>query len=259
MLELHQVEVVYNKTATAIRGVSMEAAAGKITALLGTNGAGKTTTLTAISGFLGMENAEVIGGEIRFDGRRIDRMPTHRISRLGIALVPERDKVFDTLTVADNVKLVSAGSASVHTIFEEFPRLKELSARTAGYLSGGEKQLLALAMALATEPKVLLVDELSLGLAPLVAHGLLTELQRVQRSRGLTVLLVEQNAAAALEVADYGYVMEDGRIVHDGTPEALLSHGDIMEFYLGTASGGDEGQRSYRDVKQYRRKRRWAG
>jgi branched-chain amino acid transport system ATP-binding protein len=258
VLELHQVEVAYNKTATAIRGVSLNVAPGKITALLGTNGAGKTTTLTAISGFLGLENAEVVGGEIRYDGKRIDRLPPHKVSRLGIALVPERNKVFDTLTVADNIKLTARTPARVQEAYAEFPRLGELSGRTAGYLSGGEKQLLALAMALLTEPEVLLVDELSLGLAPRITAELLGELQRVQRARGLTVLLVEQNAAAALRVADYGYVMEDGRVVHDGTPEALLSHGDIMEFYLGIAEG-DGMHRSYRDVKQYRRKRRWAG
>jgi branched-chain amino acid transport system ATP-binding protein len=258
VLELHQVEVAYNKTATAVRGVSMHAEPGKITALLGTNGAGKTTTLTAVSGFIGMENADVVGGEIVYKGKRLNRLAPHRVSRLGIALVPERDKVFDTLTVTDNIRLTAGSAAKARGVYEEFPRLGELAGRTAGYLSGGEKQLLALAMALVTEPEVLLVDELSLGLAPRVTSELLRELQRVQRDRGLTVLLVEQNAAAALDVADYGYVMEDGRVVHDGTPEALLSHGDIMEFYLGTADG-DEKRRSYRDVKQYRRKRRWAG
>ncbi|SOC48578.1 amino acid/amide ABC transporter ATP-binding protein 2, HAAT family [Blastococcus aggregatus] len=258
MLELHQVEVAYNKTATAVRGVSMHAEQGKITTLLGTNGAGKTTTLTAISGFIGMENADVVGGEIVYKGRRLNRLAPHRVSRLGIALVPERDKVFDTLTVTDNIKLTAGSAGKARAVYEEFPRLGELAGRTAGYLSGGEKQLLALAMALVTEPEVLLVDELSLGLAPRVTSDLLGELQRVQRERGLTVLLVEQNAAAALAVADYGYVMEDGRLVHDGTPEALLSHGDIMEFYLGTGNGDDQ-RRSYRDVKQYRRKRRWAG
>ncbi|MCR1785646.1 ABC transporter ATP-binding protein [Nocardioides carbamazepini] len=258
MLELHQVEVAYNKTETAVRGVSLKIEPGKTTALLGTNGAGKTTTLTAISGFLGMENAQVVGGQITFDGKRIDKMAPHRISRLGISLVPERSKVFDTLTVADNVKLTARSKKRAEGIYEEFPRLGELAGRTAGYLSGGEKQLLALAMALMTEPEVLLVDELSLGLAPRVTADLLSELQRVQVDRGLTVLLVEQNAAAALQIADYAYVMEDGRVVHDGTPEALMSHGDIVEFYLGTSQSGDT-HRSYRDVKQYRRKRRWAG
>ena len=258
MLELHQVEVAYNKTETAVRGVSLKIEPGKTTALLGTNGAGKTTTLTAISGFLGMENAEVVGGQITFDGKRIDKMAPHRISRLGISLVPERSKVFDTMTVADNVKLTARSKKRVEGIYEEFPRLGELAGRTAGYLSGGEKQLLALAMALMTEPEVLLVDELSLGLAPRVTADLLSELQRVQVDRGLTVLLVEQNAAAALQIADYAYVMEDGRVVHDDTPEGLMSHGDIVEFYLGTSQSGDT-HRSYRDVKQYRRKRRWAG
>jgi branched-chain amino acid transport system ATP-binding protein len=258
MLDLKQVEIVYNKLATAVSGVSIHVPAGQITALLGTNGAGKTTTLMGISGFLRGENAELIKGEIEFEGQSIGGMAPHEVSRLGISLVPERDKVFDTLSVDENLRAAAPNSASVSSTYELFPRLAELRGRTAGYLSGGEKQLLALAMALSTDPKMLLVDELSLGLAPIVVDRLLGELVRVQRELGIGILLVEQNAVAALRIAAYGYVIEDGRIVFDGEAERLLAHGDIMEFYLGGDAAGGE-RRSYRDVRQYRRKRRWWG
>lgn len=258
VLELQQVEVVYNKLATAVSGVSLKADGAVITALLGPNGAGKSTTLKAISGFLRGENAEVVEGTITLDGESLMSLSPHEISRRGVALVPERDKVFDTLTVDDNLQAAAPRGSSVSVSYELFPRLAELRSRTAGFLSGGEKQLLALALALSTRPRFLLVDELSLGLAPIVVKQLLGELQRVQRELGIGVLLVEQNAVAALQVADYGYVIEDGRIVFDGEPAKLLSHGDIMEFYLGGDATEGE-RRSYRDVKQYRRKRRWWG
>jgi branched-chain amino acid transport system ATP-binding protein len=257
-LELRQVEVVYNKLATAISGVSLNVADGCITALLGTNGAGKTTTLKAVSGFLRGENAEVTTGEILFDGDVISGLAPHEVSRRGVALVPERDKVFDTLTVDENLRAAAPDSSAVGAAYSRFPRLGELRGRTAGYLSGGEKQLLAMAMALSTDPRLLLVDELSLGLAPIVVNRLLAELVRVQRDLGIAVLLVEQNAVAALRVASYGYVIEDGRIVFDGDADRLLNHGDIREFYLGGSDDGGE-RRSYRDVRQYRRKRRWWG
>lgn len=257
ILQLQQVEVVYNRLATAITGVTVEVMAGGITAVLGTNGAGKTTTLKAISGFLSADNADIIDGRILLNGGDITGMAPHRVARAGIALVPERDKVFDTLTVLDNLKASARLADGVEDAFDAFPRLKAVEQNLAGYLSGGEKQMLAMAMALSTGPSLLLVDELSLGLAPMVVTTLLQDLRRVQQSRGISVLLVEQNALAALEVADYGYVIEDGKIVFDGTPAQLLEHGDIKEFYLGT--GTDVARRSYRDVRQYRRKRRWWG
>ncbi|AXV06709.1 Branched-chain amino acid transport ATP-binding protein LivF [Euzebya pacifica] len=258
ILKLEQVEVVYNKLATAITGVSVEVAAGGITAVLGTNGAGKTTTLKAVSGFLSSDNADITDGHILLDGDDITGMAPHQVARGGIALVPERDKVFDTLTVLDNLKASARVADGVEDAFDAFPRLRAVEQNLAGYLSGGEKQMLAMAMALSTGPSLLLVDELSLGLAPLIVTSLLQDLRRVQRARGISVLLVEQNALAALDVADYGYVIEDGRIVFDGTPEQLLEHGDIKEFYLGT-NDAEAARRSYRDVRQYRRKRRWWG
>lgn len=256
-LQLEKVEVVYNKLATAVTGVSVTVAPGSITAILGTNGAGKTTTLKAVSGFIGSENADITDGRILLAGNDITGLPPHRVAAMGVALVPERDKVFDTLTVHENLRASTLADASVDWVYDSFPRLAAVRANRAGYLSGGEKQMLAMAMALMTEPQVLLVDELSLGLAPIIVQGLLADLRRVQRDLDITVLLVEQNALAALGVADYGYVIEDGKIVFDGEPERLLEHGDIKEFYLGTGDAAE--RRSYREVRQYRRKRRWWG
>lgn len=256
MLELQKVEVVYNQLATAITGVTVNVAEGGVTAILGTNGAGKTTTLNAISGFLSADDAEITDGRILLDGQDITSMAPHHVARMGVSLVPERDKVFETLTVHENLRVATHGGR-VETAYESFPRLRDRASALAGYLSGGEKQMLAMGMALVSEPRVLLVDELSLGLAPIIVQQLFDDLRRIQQEQGLTVLLVEQNALAALNVADYGYVIEDGHIVFDGTPQKLLSHGDIKEFYLGTGEQND--RRSYRDVKQYRRKRRWWG
>ena len=258
LLELRQVEVAYNKVATAISAVSIEVPVGKITALLGPNGAGKSTTLKAISGFLRGENAEVVSGEIIFDGKKITGMPPYEVSKLGISLVPERDKVFELLSVDENLRAVSMSSSDVQDAYELFPLLKNLKVKTAGYLSGGEKQLLAIAMALMSKPRLLLIDELSLGLAPIVVSSVLKELLKIQKMFDLTILLVDQNALSVLKIAEMGYIIEDGHIVYAGSASELLAHGDIMEFYVGKSDGsGDE--RTYRNVKQYRRKRRWWG
>ncbi len=255
LVELEGVEVVYHRVATAIQGVSIRVAEGSVTAILGVNGAGKTTTLKAISGFLGAEDARVTAGRVLFEGRDITGWSPHRTGRLGIALVPEREKVFESLTVEENLRASCPPGRDWAAAFDLFPRLAELRRRRAGYLSGGEKQMLALGMALVGRPRLLMVDELSLGLAPAVTARLLAELVRLRRELGFTLLLVEQNAAIALAVADYGYVMEDGRVVFAGTAETLRRHGDIREFYLGYREEADV--RSYREVKQYRRRRRW--
>jgi len=261
LLRLEQVEVVYHRVITAVQGVSLEVPEGKIVALLGTNGAGKTTTLRAISGFIGLDDARVTEGAIHYRGVRIENRPPHQVTRLGVALVPERSKVFENLSVAENLETVVPRPgvdrrALIDSVYALFPALVRLRAREAGYLSGGERQMLAIGSALVCAPELRLVDELSQGLAPIVVEELMAQLQRVQRELGTTVLLVEQNARVALEVADYGYVMENGRIVLDGPPERLRSHQDVQEFYLG---GGAGRRRSYRDVKQYRRSRRWYG
>jgi branched-chain amino acid transport system ATP-binding protein len=258
LLEVRQLEVVYNRVATAIQGVSLDVPAGAIVALVGTNGAGKTTTLRAISGFLPSEDADITDGDIRFGGKRINGRPPHELARAGIILVPEREKVFATLDVRENLEFAArqGGEITVDRILGYFPRLGERRTQLAGYLSGGEKQMLAIAMALLCRPSLLLIDELSLGLAPIAIKELMERLRQVSKELHLTVLLVEQNANAALAVSDHGYVMEGGRIVHSGPASEMISHPDIREFYLG---GGHTQARSYRDIKQYRRKRRWWG
>ncbi len=263
LLAVDKLEVVYQRAITAVQGVSLSVERGRIVALLGTNGAGKTTTLRAISGFLGLDDARVTDGAITFAGKRIHGLPPHEVTRRGIALVPERDKVFPNLTVAENLIVPVARSASTaeqrrleDMVFAFFPRLADLRSRVGGLLSGGERQMLALGCALVCRPELLLIDELSLGLAPVVVEDLAGRLTQIRRELDLTILLVEQSAAVALTIADDGYVMENGRIVLDGPAERLRAHPDVQEFYLGGTAGA---RRSYRDVKQYRRSRRWYG
>jgi branched-chain amino acid transport system ATP-binding protein len=258
LLALDNVEVVYHHVATAVQGVSLRVPERAIVALLGTNGAGKTTTLRAITGFLGGDDARVASGRITFRGEDITGRRPHEVARRGLVLVPERDKVFETLTVQENLAAVVAGPRALVTreqVFHYFPVLAERRRQLAGYLSGGERQMLALGSALLCQPSLLLVDELSLGLAPIVVEALMALIRRLRDELGLAVLLVEQNAAAALSIADAGYVLEHGRIVYDGSVERLLAHEDIREFYLGV--GHRAGRRRYTDVKQYRRRRRW--
>jgi branched-chain amino acid transport system ATP-binding protein len=263
LLSVDKLEVVYQRAITAVQGITLSAQQAQIVGILGTNGAGKTTLLRAISGFHGTDDARVTEGKILFKGRQIENREPHRIACLGIALVPEREKVFPNLTVAENLLVPSApGLAAAERkrrevqILQYFPRLRELHDRTAGLLSGGERQMLGIAAALVSQPDLLLVDELSLGLAPVVVEDLIARLVQVRRDLGITILLVEQSAAVALDVADYSYVLENGRVVLDGDKARLTNHPDIQEFYLGQSSGK---RRSYRDVKQYRRSRRWYG
>lgn len=259
LLQVRQLEVVYHRVATAVQGVSLEVPKGSIVALVGTNGAGKTTTLRAISGFLSSEDAEITDGDITFGDRRVNGQLPHQLARAGIILVPERDKVFATLSVHDNLEFATreSGTITLERVLGYFPRLAERKSQLAGYLSGGEKQMLAIGMALLCRPTLLLIDELSLGLAPIVIKDLMVLLHRISKDLGLTVLLVEQNANAALAIADYGYVMEGGRVVFYGKAAELISHPDVREFYLGGT--GQSETKSYRDIKQYRRKRRWWG
>jgi branched-chain amino acid transport system ATP-binding protein len=260
LLRLDKVEVTYHRVITAVQGVTLEVPKGAIVALLGTNGAGKTTTLRAISGFIGLDDARITDGAITYRGQRIENRPPHHITSLGIALVPERSKVFENLTVDENLEAAvprRGASFGKALAYEQFPALARLRRREAGYLSGGERQMLGIASALMCGPELLLVDELSLGLAPLAVEELGRALRGIRERLGTTLLLVEQNAQAALDLADYAYVIENGRIVLDGTPERLRGHQDVREFYLG--AGGGERRRSYRDVKQYRRSRRWYG
>ncbi|HUJ88882.1 MAG TPA: ABC transporter ATP-binding protein [Syntrophorhabdales bacterium] len=263
LLNVENLGVIYNNVSAATHGVSLKVYKNQIVALLGTNGAGKSSTLKAISGFLGIDNAKIAEGFIEFKGERIQNQPPHTITCKGIALVPEWGKVFENLTVEENLEVcVPAAKHRVKKqemaqLLEYFPPLQKARKRLAGYLSGGERQMLSISTALLCKPDLLLVDELSLGLAPMIVDELMGLLKIIRDEQAVTILLVEQNALAALEIADYGYVIENGRIVFAGSAETLLNHKDIQEFYLG--QGNRESRMSYRDVKQYRRTRRWYG
>jgi branched-chain amino acid transport system ATP-binding protein len=263
LLETENLEVIYQRAITAIQGVSLRVAEHSITAIVGTNGAGKSTTLAAIAGFVRADDAQVPQGRINFAGQPLLGLRNYRINNLGIGIVPERNKIFPTMTVMENLAASrNAGhtgfgqSFALDDVFSLFPQLAQRRRSVAGYLSGGERQMLAISMALLNGPRLLMIDEMSLGLAPIIVAQLQQVVRDLRRERGITFLLVEQNASMALDLADYTYVMENGRIVFDGTSERLRTHSDFQEFYLGLAQGG---HRHYQDVKQYRRKRRWFG
>ena len=261
LLQLNNIEVLYDDVILVLRGLSLEVGEGKIAALLGSNGAGKTTTLKAISGLLHVEDGEVSDGTIVFDGEEIQGTDAHRIVEMGIFQVLEGRRVFEHLTVQENLAAGAytrrdrrAADSDVQKVFHYFPALAERRRQTAGHLSGGEQQMLALGRALMASPRMMLLDEPSLGLAPILVESIFEIIQRINREEGTTILLVEQNARLALSVADYGYVMEGGRVVLEGTADELRANEDVKEFYLGL---GDGGRRSYRDVKHYRRRKRW--
>ena len=255
LLEVGGLKVAYHRNAVALHGVSLTVMPQAIVAILGNNGAGKTTTLRAISGFIGLDDASVISGSIRFAGARIENRPPHANAARGIVLVPERDKIFPNLTVAENLTASSPGRANAAErrrldaiVFQFFPALAGLRSRLAGLLSGGERQMLAIGSAVLCNPQLLLVDELSLGLAPVVVEDLIRRLSALRHELGITVLLVEQNANIALTVADYGYILESGRVVLEGTAAELRGRREVQEAYLGQVSG--EARRSYRTLPQ---------
>jgi branched-chain amino acid transport system ATP-binding protein len=242
--------------------MSLQVPKGQIVALLGANGAGKSTTLKAISGLLKSEEGEVTDGSITFLGERIDNADAEAIVRRGIFQVMEGRRVFDELTVHDNLVAGahtrrSWGDAKrdMETVFRFFPRLVERRHKLAGYLSGGEQQMLAIGRALMARPQLMLLDEPSLGLAPMLVREIFEIIHRINKEEGTTILLVEQNARMALEIADYGYIMESGKIVLDDPVAKLRENEDIKEFYLGLSQVG--GKKSFRDVKHYRRRKRW--
>jgi branched-chain amino acid transport system ATP-binding protein len=254
LLAIDDLQVAYNRIAVALHGVSLRVMPQTIVALLGNNGAGKTTTLRAISGFIGLDDARVIAGSIRFAGQRIENQSPHTNTARGVVLVPERDKVFQNLTIAENLTVGTSRRANTAErrrlealIFQFFPALAELRPRLAGLLSGGERQMLALASAIVCKPELLLVDELSLGLAPVAVEDLARRVSSIRQELGITVLLVEQNAGVALTIADYGYVLENGRVVLEGAANELRGRREIQESYLGQASG--EERRSYRALR----------
>jgi len=262
MLALNNIEVVYDGVILVLRGVSLVAEEGRITTLLGANGAGKTTTLKAISGLLQTERGQVTKGNVELDGNRIDTLLPHEVVKRGVVQVFEGRRVFENLTVEENL-IVGAHSCTDFTairrgidrVYDSFKVLRERRHQPAGYLSGGEQQMLVIGRALMSEPNVILLDEPSLGLAPLIIEEIFGVIRRLKDNQGMTVLLVEQNAALALDVADHGYVMENGRIVLEGPADALRQNSDIKEFYLGLSETG--ARKSYHDAKRYKRRKRW--
>ena len=264
LLEIDNIEVVYNKSVQVLRGLSLRVPEGAIVALLGSNGAGKSTTLKSVSGLLTLEDGEVTAGEVRFRGKDVKGVPPERLVRDGLFHVMEGRRVFEDLTVEENLIAATyalSGSKpslrdSYELVYNYFPRLKERRKQLAGYLSGGEQQMLALGRALIAQPDLIMLDEPSLGLAPLLVEEIFTIVARINREQGTAILLVEQNAAVSLAIASYGYIMENGKIVIDGPADKLTANEDVQEFYLGV--GGKEGEtRSYRDIKHYKRRKRW--
>ena len=263
-LSVNNVEVVYNSVILVLRGITLEVAPGAVVSLLGPNGAGKSTTLKAVSGLLKAELGEVTRGQILWGDERLDVLSAEDVVRMGLVQVIEGRLLFRHLTVEENLRvggMVYRGGRSIRNdlerIYHYFPRLRDLSKRVSGYLSGGEGQMLVIGRAMMAHPQILMLDEPSLGLAPLLVHEIFEIIHEINRQEGMSVLIVEQNARAALELADYAYVMENGRIVLDGPAEQLRENVDIKEFYLGLNQAG--GRKNYREVKHYKRRKRWLG
>ena len=263
-LSVNNVEVVYNSVILVLRGITLEVAPGAVVSLLGPNGAGKSTTLKAVSGLLKAELGEVTRGQILWGDERLDVLSAEDVVRMGLVQVIEGRLLFRHLTVEENLRvggMVYQGGRSIRDdlerVYHYFPRLRDLSKRVSGYLSGGEGQMLVVGRAMMAHPQILMLDEPSLGLAPLLVHEIFEIIHEINRQEGMSVLIVEQNARAALELADYAYVMENGRIVLDGPAEQLRENEDIKEFYLGLNQAG--GRKNYREVKHYKRRKRWLG
>ncbi len=262
-LEVNNIEVVYNDIVQVLRGVSLNIPDGAIVALLGTNGAGKTTTLRAISGLLKPENGFIREGYIKFRGSDITNLLGTHVVKLGAVMVPEGRRVFKHLTVDENIRVGSItrkdGSQKIkedHSLmYEHFPRLANITNRMAGYCSGGEQQMIAIARALMASPKMLMLDEPSLGLAPLLVKEIFDNIKFINKEMNTTILVVEQNAKIALGISDYAYIMESGRIVLEGPSKELQENPDVKEFYMGITRGG--GRKSFKEVKSYKRRKRW--
>ncbi len=262
ILQLNNISVVYADVIQVLKGVSLSIREGEIVSLLGSNGAGKTTTLRAISGLLKPENGAVTEGVIEYAGRPIQNTPPETITRLGIIQVLEGRPPFEHLTVEENLKVGTAARHGYTSIKEDlrlvyhyFPALRARRKVLAGYCSGGELQMLAIGRAHMARPRLLLLDEPSLGLAPMLVKEIFEIVGRINREQGTTIVLVEQNAHMALQLAHYGYVMENGKIVMEGTAEELRENPDIKEFYLGIATSG--ALKGYKHVKAYKRRKRW--
>lgn len=262
ILQVNNLEVVYNHVVLVLKGLSLQVAEGSIVALLGSNGAGKSSTLKAISGFLPLEDGEITNGSIEFRNNLLTGLGPHQIVRKGVIQVMEGRRIFEDLTVEENLACGAYTRSDrdgmkrdLDKCFAYFPVLETRIKQIAGYLSGGEQQMLAISRALLARPRLMMLDEPSLGLAPLLVEEIFSIIQEINRKEGTTILLVEQNAQMALSVSDYGYIMENGRMVLDGPVQNLLDDQDVQEFYLGMGQHGR--RKSYREVKHYKRRKRW--
>jgi branched-chain amino acid transport system ATP-binding protein len=262
LLAVNNIEVVYSKVILALRGLSLQVPKGAIVALLGANGAGKTTTLKAISGLLRSEEGEISRGQIAFAGERIDAVEPDAIVRRGIFQVMEGRRIIPDMTALENLRVgaftrrdgAAAVKRDIERVYEYFPRLKERTT-LAGYFSGGEQQMLAIGRALMARPKLILMDEPSMGLAPLMIKEVFAIIRQLNHDLGVSILLVEQNARLALRIASYGYIMEQGKVVLDGSSDALYRNEDVKEFYL--SGGSSEERKSFKNLKSFRRRKRW--
>jgi len=261
MLELKQVEVFYQHVIRVLKGISIKVEDGQIVCLLGANGAGKTTTLKAVSALLLAEDGKVTDGSIHFKGEKIDQKYAHEVAKMGLIQCLEGRRVFEHMTSEENLKAghLDSGQRSVNDkldeIYELFPKLGDMTNRLAGWMSGGEQQMLAIGRSLMGEPKLLMLDEPSLGLSPILVKDIFNTIEHINKKNKTSILLVEQNSAAALKIGDYAYVMENGKIVMDGPAEVVRENPDIKEFYLGLSEIG--GKKNYREIKHYRRRKRW--
>ena len=259
LLTINNIEVIYDEVILVLRGLSLAVPEGKIVALLGSNGAGKSTTLKAVSGLLPTEHGEITDGSITFDGKDITRLDAAARVKAGLSLCMEGRHVFEHLTVHENLVAggYSRGGAAAEDfdlVYTYFPKLADMRNRVSGYLSGGEQQMLVIGRALMAKPRLLMLDEPSLGLAPMLVREIFGYIKNLNQEQGITVLVIEQNARRALEVADHGYILEQGRIVLEGSSADLSENPDVKEFYLGL---GESGQKNYRQVKHYKRRKRW--
>jgi branched-chain amino acid transport system ATP-binding protein len=262
MLRVNNIEVIYSDVILVLKGLSLVVPRGQIVALLGANGAGKSTTLKAISGLLKSEEGEVTDGEILFEGQKVNGEDPEEIVRRGVFQVMEGRRVFEDLTVEENLRCGAYTrkdkgnvKGDYDRVYAYFPRLKERRKGLAGYLSGGEQQMLAIGRALMARPKLMLLDEPSLGLSPLLVKEIFGIIKEINEKEKSTILLVEQNARVALSISHYGYIMENGKVVLDGETEKLVNNEDVKEFYLGMNEVG--ARKSYREIKHYKRRKRW--
>jgi branched-chain amino acid transport system ATP-binding protein len=261
-LSVNNIEVIYDHVILVLRGVSLQVPKGRIVALLGANGAGKTTTLKAISNLLSAERGDVTKGTIEFEGKRVDKLTPNELVRRGVCQVMEGRHCFAHLTVEENLltgaftRKASRGEirASLEKVYHYFPRLKQRRESMAGYTSGGEQQMTAVGRALMASPSMILLDEPSMGLAPQIVEEIFDIVGNLNKQENVSFLLAEQNTNVALRFADYGYILETGRVVMDGDARELAQNEDVKEFYLGLSTAG---RKSFRDVKHYRRRKRW--